>query len=296
MISLTEKFGHAVIDLMAVVAGAEIAEGVASALLSGGFAFGSASAADWIPAVRAGLAETAGLGGLLYGAMAPTTGRRRRRQNGSGSSGRRVRQRTTPSRMPAAPGELKRVRTNTAVAGYPVTNAWAIVPTSGGTTIPLNGISVGTGKDNRIGNRATMKMLNIQGYVLFPENATTVADQFVRIAIVFDKQANEVAPTPVDVYADRTGQTQLRVCDFRDEDYIKRYQVIADVWVVNHTNSYRPHKIPFRIDKVLNKDVVWTGIGNTYADISTGSFTMIACASPGGAASIFYQSLLKFTG
>ena len=162
------------------------------------------------------------------------------------------------------------MHTFTHTGGYSLTNTWTQVPTSGPTsTIPLNGIAVGTSKAQRIGNEVIIHTISMQGYVTFAEPGTGNVNDYVRLAIVLDKQANRATPTPGQVYKDRTGLTELTCVDFRDEDYLKRYRVISEMIITKPTSSMRGQQVPFRIDKKVQIKVDFVDTGNTYADIST---------------------------
>lgn len=291
-----------VISLMAAIAAGEIAEGVASALLTGGFEFGTAAATDWYAAAGAATAGGIGLGGLLYGAMStPASTRRRRRERSTQPRRRNVRRRLFPP--PASgqrPGELKRVHYHTIDAGYNPTNAWAIVPMDNGagvavTTRPLSGVAVGDDKNSRIGNKLHAKMINIQGMILFEQITGTNTTQFVKFALIYDKVGAGAAPTPSQVYEDRTGLASHRVMDFRDEDWTQRYSVVAEWTAVNHTDGAFRHHVPFRKDIALNKELVYQTNADTYAAVATGTYTLIACGSPGTANNVRFQAMFKFT-
>jgi hypothetical protein len=221
-------------------------------------------------------------------------GRRRRQDSSSG----RPAQRRRPNRMPrpsrplTKAGELKRVFHYNAGTGF--TNAWALAPPTAGATYPLNGPTVGTSDEQRIGREIHAKSIHIQGYITFAR-LPNVGDetQFVKIVLVKDSQANAGAPTPTSVYEDRTVSTN-NIIDFRHSDYVKRYQVIADLVLSRHSNFDRAYKVPFRIDRQLNFKCEFSGTGGTYSDFVTNSLSMMIVGSPGVASSLTWQSMFKF--
>lgn len=70
------------------------------------------------------------------------------------------------------------------------------------TNKPFNAIQAGTGFFNRIGNRITMKSLHLVGTLTTTANVTAGIVEYLRIMVVYDKQANGAAPAITDILLD----------------------------------------------------------------------------------------------
>jgi len=128
----------------------------------------------------------------------------------------------------------------------------------------LNGISQGDDINNRKGRKINLKSFHIKGgiYTL----ATSVADQLVaRMALIYDKQSNGVAPTFAQVYSDSTGHAGST----RNLDNRERFKVIFEKSWYSGPNTSQCY--PLDIYKSFNLDTVYKGTDDAIASIATGA-------------------------
>jgi len=94
----------------------------------------------------------------------------------------------------------------------------------------LNDTNVGAGQYQRIGRSITMKSLRLIG-ALFPSgNAGSNAGEFLRVAVIYDRQVNGAIPGYADIYQaiDAAGNTSATPFDMPNIDNSERFIVLAD--------------------------------------------------------------------
>lgn len=274
--------------------------------------FGEAGAAgaeayqlgNWAGAIGAGITGTLGLGTL--GVMAA-----RKRSRKSSSSKSNKKRKTTGSRSKSL---------NPRTGGFigmdkkyvDLTATHTVVSTVSGSEVdpsPANGlvaIGQGNNQSQRIGNRVTLTEVHINGEILF--NAVTAATpnsaRYVRVLLVLDKQTNGAQLSGENVLKDPASAT-FNVMAWRDLEYVKRFQVLADIYVRRHnmainwngsnTLTSQEH-IPFQIHKKLDLPINFSTTGSDVSAIVDNSLHMIAIGSNGVDASINYISRIRYYG
>lgn len=138
----------------------------------------------------------------------------------------------------------------------------------------LNGSVPGTGATNRIGRKISMKSLFVRFY--YDANSTT-SSGYLRSMIVYDMQANGVAPTAADLFSGGGTPfiTMLTNMDNRD-----RFKIIHDrtLYISAGTavsdSNMKYYKKYFKWKNGLN--VIYNaGSAGTVADIQTGSLYLV---------------------
>lgn len=146
----------------------------------------------------------------------------------------------------------------------------------------LNGMAQGTTASTRIGRKIDIK--SIQSRLNIQAQATAVTQQ-IACCVVFDTQANGVAPTWQDVFDNSTALGANRPWAMRNMSNAQRFQVIwyekfnitgatAAGLATDETNE--------TIEKYNKCDLVTqynAGVAGTIADIQTGSLYFMAVSS-----------------
>ena len=136
-----------------------------------------------------------------------------------------VRMQGPPARLPVtvnirAPGEMKSV-------DVPDTGVSFNTSTTFSATL-LNGVAPGTARYQRVGNKITPQLIDIQGYI---QNTSTTAG-FVtsaRVAVIWDRQPTGTLPTIDDIYQNvsSSGATSTGAWPGRNMNTTDRFLTIA---------------------------------------------------------------------
>ena len=171
------------------------------------------------------------------------------------------------------------------------------------TMLCLNGIDQGNSPTTRIGNKITLKSVEIRG-ICYLDTLQDQADApdgiVVRIALVLDKQTNGAQLNAEDVYKDLAGTDILSL---RNIEYIERFKVLKE-WVMHikymsshddgtNTGSHAGATEYFKCYLKLNQPVRYTTTGATVSSIMDNSLHLIAIAS-GADGNIDWHSRVKF--
>lgn len=173
-------------------------------------------------------------------------------------------------------GELKfaEVDSTGAIAfGVPATGATGAL-----SIVLLNGLSLGTAAQTRVGRKINMRSIMMRAY--FNAAATTTSG-FVRVMLVYDRQANGTAPTAADILAQ--GGTPF-ITSINNLDNRERFLVIHDKTrylsagsAVSDTNAiyYKKYK-RLALETTYN-----SGSSGTVGDINTGAMYLVVFTSCG---------------
>lgn len=161
----------------------------------------------------------------------------------------------------------------------------------------LNDVVEGSGFYNRIGRRITMKSVYINGLITRTlGNAAVTTEDYVRIMVIFDRQANGAFPANTDVLRDsnRAGTQTTTALSGVNLNYRERFVILADIRVylpplgiagVNPANtllSPDPNIEPFKISRFIKLKGLQTLYDDStggIADISTGSLFLMTYAN-----------------
>ena len=140
--------------------------------------------------------------------------------------------------------------------------------TTPGPTFLLNGLVPGSGADQRIGRRCTIKSLYIRATAALAP--TTIRGCCVRFMVVYDKQANATAPAVTDILATDSFYSPNNLSN-RD-----RFVVLVD-HVTDAVETNANYLVAFTIYKKLNLETMFNaGTAGTIADITSGSLYVLA--------------------
>lgn len=166
----------------------------------------------------------------------------------------------------------------------------AYVSDTTGTITLLNGVAVGTDFTDRIGRKILMKSIFIRGIHLPVDDST--GNFISRLVIVYDRQANGVAPAITDVVKSINGSAQINLNN-RDRFQIlfdKQYVTakVSDTATQSFAGSPTVHSV--KLFRRLRHETVFQGTAATVASIATGSVYMLtfsnAAANTGGSFSL----------
>jgi hypothetical protein len=172
----------------------------------------------------------------------------------------------------------------------------------------------GNGESNRDGKRVKVMSVAVEGNIHYPYNAvsTNVADHWVFLALVQDKQTNGAQLNSEDVYTKPSGQTmsnQDSMNPLRNMEFTDRFKVLAKrkirlkpeaLW--NGTNmSQQATRRCFSLRKKFKKCPIvhFTGNSGTVASVVDNSFHVLAWDSDHGssaAALLSYNARTRFIG
>ena len=160
---------------------------------------------------------------------------------------------------PAAGGELKYKDRGSAQVILNAVDTWDVI----NATALLNGIAGGSGADQRVGRKLTMKSLMFRWSLFLNPNASTLATGGtpIRIIIFYDKQANATFPTTSELLASNIFNSNNNL-DNRD-----RFVILADIYT-DPISSVGNAAVAGKRFIPLNHEVVFNN-GDTANDIGT---------------------------
>lgn len=157
----------------------------------------------------------------------------------------------------------------------------------------LNAVPVGSAFYNRIGNKISMKSLELRGYIAQTANAGTGVAEYIRIVILYDAQANGAYPTWADIFTSYAGDgtTTSTSVDFLNINNRERFKILMDdtICVTNNANTALTNATAGFADYTKNevnihryirlKNMVCNYKGSTspgiIGDIATGSLILV---------------------
>jgi len=156
--------------------------------------------------------------------------------------------------------------------------------------ILLNGMTVGSSIEQRVGREVTMRSIQFS-YVVRANSAGV--DQQVRVALVYDRQTNGAAPAFNDVF-DFTNATAARKLENR-----KRFRILYDRTYVVNAIGEAGSQVARRFYRRLRHPVTFNS-GNTglVSDIATGSFYLLFLSTQAAgtnAALLDYNTRVRYT-
>lgn len=155
---------------------------------------------------------------------------------------------------------------------------------------PINAIIAGNGIQNRNGRRIQMKSVRVIGQVVLTQAGTAPTSDFVRVMVVYDRQANGAIYSSADLLqsVDQAGTTGSDVFSGINMSNSKRFKVLKnEMWsfpVHNGVNvlqqstqdtDYKPHCFDWFIPLKGLETQYNTGNAGTIADIQTGSLYIL---------------------
>lgn len=165
----------------------------------------------------------------------------------------------------------------------------------------LNGLALGTDITARIGRKCCMKsiLFRINHFNSLTASANYSNGISGRCALVYDAQPNSGStPSGLTIFVANTPQTPNNL-DNRD-----RFKIIADwTWQINAfvltagsaLSTGNPQNVPRVIYRRLNHDMIFSGVGATQGDISTGAMYLVYISDAAGGAQLDFHSRIRFT-
>lgn len=214
--------------------------------------------------------------------------KRRRTRNGNGSATRRAfraPRRTYPMRpggwrgYPLRRANAEKNAQTGAIVADPAANA--------GTTHLLNGISPGTGFNERVGRKFVIKSIQLRLHLSYRYMGDTsmaygaVPAGILRVVLVWDKQPNGVTPAITDIFVTNNAQSMTNL------DNRNRFNILMDKvystpnMAQGETNAVDDHCISLggTVCKKYKKCNLTTinnaGAAGTVADITTGALWLV---------------------
>lgn len=121
----------------------------------------------------------------------------------------------------------------------------------------LNGIQAGTGFFNRVGNRVTNKSLHLVGQIVKNTNTPSGLSEYLRVMVVYDKQANGAQPAIADLLLDTADDATTTTNSWSGININNRdrFQVLMDnrVSVANDGATAEDETDAAIIDYTVNK-------------------------------------------
>lgn len=154
----------------------------------------------------------------------------------------------------------------------------------------LNGMTVGSSIDQRVGREVTLRSIQFQ-YVVRANTAGV--DQQVRVALVYDRQTNGAAPAFNDVF-DYSNVTAARKLENR-----KRFRILYDRTYTLNAIGEPGAQVARRFYRRLRHPVTFnSGSTGLVADITTGSFYLLFLSTQAAgtnAALLDYNTRVRYT-
>lgn len=183
-------------------------------------------------------------------------------------------------------------------------------PSAAGT---LCGIVQGAGVSERVGRKANIKSVFINGLCQIPAStdyATMPVPMVVTVALVLDTMANQAAPDPAQIYRNPMANLTGVANPLRDLQHVARYKILAKkVLVFSNANIADQSvgsntSVVARIQKFTlswkgDIPVTYEGAAGTIAEVTDNALHVIANATASTApdiAQLAYNARVRFTG
>jgi len=234
-----------------------------------------------------------------------TTGSALRRVRNTYGYGRKLYKRKTYRRSAhlSARGFIPRILNTSELKSVDVA-ANSLKFDSTGTQVLLNGVASGSAFYQRVGRKICMKSLYITGTITpFTSGATAISQSYCRVIVVYDSQANGVAPTWANVIQSYTagGTPSNGVLDQFNLDNRERFRILADrrwdmpgfsgtaVTTVPSGNSSSDQVVKMFI-KLRNLEVQFSADTAGIGSIATGSIYILSLSDYAPATNYYLMS------
>ncbi len=153
------------------------------------------------------------------------------------------------------------------------------------TALCLNAIAQGSGNSQRGGLRATIRSVQVRGYVKF---STATLQGIVKLYLVLDTQTNGAQLVPQELFADSPSSANFQAVNlFENLENSHRFKILQSKTVKfvtqnhywNGTDTLAPSPcVPFTLTKSWKSGLQtrFSGTGATIADISDNSLHVVA--------------------
>lgn len=210
---------------------------------------------------------------------------RKRKAGSSGPKGKKRRFNKAPAVLRLRQSEKKCVDTSSANL-----NCSSAYP-----QLLCNGLVPGTGSNNRVGRKISMRSISLRGWIFFAQAGTTPTADFMRLVLVYDRQPNGALPAFADVFQDtnQAGTTNTDSLSNVNINNADRFKIIKEfVWAspgaaaaaaYSGINEQRVLELKAFIKLNALETHYNAGTAGTVADITTGSLFLMAAGLNGAA-------------
>lgn len=167
--------------------------------------------------------------------------------------------------------------------------------TTAGSVLLLNGVATGTDYNTRVGRK--IRLISLLFRLSTDLQAPNPGGEIFRIMLVYDTQANGVAPTIANILQQSQWDSPINL-DNRD-----RFKVLLDKMYTSGANNYAGGAIttgnftPVNMKRYqkLNLDVNFSGTAATIGSIATGSiYMLLMSANTSSTVLAYYNSRIRF--
>ena len=171
---------------------------------------------------------------------------------------------------------------------------------TGGTVVLINGCATGTDIQNRIGRKICMKSIvfNVNNFPV-PVVANALAGIMLRHMIIYDTQPNSAGTVPA-VTDILQAATTLSPLNLNNRDrfkviYDKRSQIGSfSITTGPFLTGGSPQNVFWSKYRKLNHDVIFSGVGDTIGNISTGAMYLLFIGDFASVARTDFYTRIRF--
>lgn len=175
---------------------------------------------------------------------------------------------------------------------FPTTAVCSTTAATGG----VNLIAQGTGEQNRIGRKCTIKSMYIKGKIVYAPAAGATGADLLTLYVILDKQANGAYPGITDVFTANTdiGSTMLNLSNS------ERFSVLAKVQVAVNpaagaTTAFNNVVEPIHVFKRLNVPLEFSSTTGAITELKSNNIVLAYSAAYGNnLATLTAQCRLRF--
>lgn len=216
----------------------------------------------------------------------------KRKGNFNGRSFKAKKKYSPPSRVPAAVAmEVSRQLTRIGeMKSIDIPATSTVINTVGAVTL-LNGVARGDTSATRVGNRITLRSIQVKGYGL--PTAATGNSQCGRVIVVYDRQSNGAAPAVTDILKDSHGSSLKN--QLNDGRFLTLMDQMLAIPTADGNGEY-PVLVDFYKKLNLSVDFNANNAG-TIADFISGSIYLLSIGSEAagaGAGAFVFSSRVRF--
>lgn len=164
----------------------------------------------------------------------------------------------------------------------------------------VNGIATGTDITNRVGRKMQMKSILFRSdwYNATGNNVSVAQGASGRCVIIYDAQPNSgAAPVGTDIFTTQTIQAPMNLNNRDRFKVLKDFTYTINAFSTGATGilATGDAKNTFRkVFKKLNLETIFSGVGATQGDISTGAVYICTCSDIANASYTDWASRIRF--
>ncbi len=149
-----------------------------------------------------------------------------------------------------------------------------IQPTGTAVTLLVNGIAEGVARNQRIGERVSLKMLELR-LNFFKDAAQPESSEQLRFLVIWDRQPNGGLATVGNIFENiGTANSVANMLSPFDINNSKRFQILLDRTFTLNDGDMTGKSVHWRVP-LRHKTPQYNGAGATIAQVNTGSLLML---------------------